>query len=125
MNPSTGIEIYLTSTLKSMFRLAKIGVLPSIFLYLKDCVPFRSSLMFGTECRRQQITKGKKSVCISKDTANKSGSGVSVDQLQSAKPGLVPQLSGKLTSARIWSNQLTVDHFSDLNYVQLMTSTRQ
>ena len=31
---------------KSMFRLAKFGVLPSIFLKLKDDVPLCASLMF-------------------------------------------------------------------------------
>ena len=35
---------------------------------------------------------------------------VSVDQLQSAQTGLLPQLLGKLTSARIWSAEVMVDH---------------
>ena len=38
---------------------------------------------------------------------------VSVDQLHSDQTVLVPQLSGKLTSARIWSAQVMVGHFSD------------
>ena len=38
---------------------------------------------------------------------------------------MVPQLSGKLTSARIWSDQLMVDHFSDLTYVHIMIITSQ
>ena len=62
---------------------------------------------------------------ISKETNNKPGDRVLVYQLQSAQPGLVPQLLGKTTSARIWTEQVMVDHFSDLTYLQLMTSTRQ
>ena len=33
---------------KSLFRLAKIGVFPSIFIDLKDDVPLCESCMFGT-----------------------------------------------------------------------------
>ena len=62
---------------------------------------------------------------IRKDNDNKPGDGVSLDQLQWDKPGLVPQLSGKLTSAHSWSAQVMADHFSDLTYMHLMISTRQ
>ena len=55
-----------------------------------------------------------------KDTDNNPVSGVSVDQIQSSQPGLVPQLSGKLTSAHIWAAPIMVDHFSDSTYVHLM-----
>ena len=81
--------------------------------------------MFGKSRRRQWITKENKSVSIRRETENNPGSGVSVDQLHSSQPGLVPQLSGKLTSARIWASQVMVDHFSDLNYVHTITGTRQ
>ena len=55
---------------------------------------------------------------------NMPGVGVSVDQLQSAQPGLVPQLSGKLTSSHIWSAQMMVYHLIDLTYIQLMIITK-
>ena len=51
--------------------------------------------------RRQWRTKGNKSGSIRNETDNKPGDGVSVDQLQSAQPGLVPKFSDKLTSALI------------------------
>ena len=41
-----------------MFRLSKLGVLPSIFIDLKDDVHLCASCMFGTERRRQHIKKG-------------------------------------------------------------------
>ena len=50
---------------------------------------------------------------------------VSVDQLQSDQTGLVPQFSDKLTSARIWDDQVMVERFSDLTYVLLMIITIQ
>ena len=67
--------------------------------------------------------KGKKSGSIRKETDNKSGALVSVDQIQSDHPGLVPQLSVKLKSARIWSAQVMMYHFSDLTYMNLMIGT--
>ena len=60
-----------------------------------------------------------------KETDNKPRAAVLVDQLQSSHPGLVPQISGKLTSARIWSSQVMVDHFSYLTYLNLTISTIQ
>ena len=45
--------------------------------------------------------KGKNSESIRKYTDNKPLYGVSLDQLWSSQPGLVPQFSGKLTIAHI------------------------
>ena len=47
------------------------------------------------------MTKGKKSESIGKETINKPGSGVSVDQIQSDQEELVSQFSGKFISAHI------------------------
>ena len=65
----------------------------------------------------QWITKVNKPESIRKYTDNKPGYGVSVDQLMSDQPILVPQFSGKLTSSHIWSAQVMVNHVSDLTYV--------
>ena len=65
----------------------------------------------------------KKPKSIIKDTDNKPGAWVSLDQLQSAQTGLVPKFSVKLRSARIWDAQVIVENFSDLTYVNLMRST--
>jgi hypothetical protein len=48
------------------------------------------------------------------------GDGVSVDQIVSAQPGLIPQMSGFLTSCRIWGCTTFYDHVSDFVYVHLM-----
>ena len=69
--------------------------------------------------------KGNKLGSIRKETENKSESMVSVYQLHSDTPGLVPQFSGKFTSARIWASQFMVEHFIELTYLNLMKSTTQ
>ena len=43
-----------------MLRLAKLGVIPLNFLYLNYDVPLFASCIFGTERRRQWISKGEK-----------------------------------------------------------------
>ena len=48
------------------------------------------------------------------------GDGVSVDQIVSAQPGLIPQMSGFLTSKILWGATTFVDHVSDYVYVHLM-----
>ena len=45
---------------KYMFRLEKLGVLPSILLELKDDVPLCESCMFLREKIRKRKTKGNK-----------------------------------------------------------------
>ena len=69
---------------KYMFRLEKLRVLPLRCIDLKDDVPLCKSCMFGTERRRKWKTKCKKSGSIRKETGNKPGYVVSVDQLQTA-----------------------------------------
>ena len=48
------------------------------------------------------------------------GDGVSVDQIVSAQPGLIPQMSGFLTSKRLWVATTFVDHVSDYVYVHII-----
>ena len=81
--------------------------------------------MFGTERKRKWIKRGKKLGSTRKNTDKNPGAAVSVYQIQLDKPGLVPQFSGKLTSTRIWVDQVMVNHFGDLTYVHLMRSTSQ
>ena len=57
--------------------------------------------MFGKARRRKMRTKEKKDCYIMKETDNNPGAEVSVDQIQSDKPVLVPEFSGKLTSVLI------------------------
>jgi hypothetical protein len=43
-----------------------------------------------------------------------------MDQLVSAQPGLVPQISQFLTNLQIWGAGIFIDHFFDYVYVALM-----
>jgi hypothetical protein len=43
-----------------------------------------------------------------------------MDQMVSAQPGLIPQLSGHLTNLRIMGTTIFVDHFSNHVYAYLM-----
>ena len=83
-------------------------------------------LILNQACLEHQwITKGNKSGSIWKDTENKLEVAVSVHKIQSDQPGLVPQLSSKHTSARIWAYQVIVDDSSYLTYFHLVRSTSQ
>ena len=48
------------------------------------------------------------------------GARTSTDQLVSAQPGLILQISGKLTHQRVNGSTIFVDHFSDHVYAYLM-----
>ena len=74
-----------------MFWLAKLGVLSKWSLGLKDDMPLCTSWMFGTDSCWKCKTKGNKWGYIHNDTDNKPRYGLSVDQLQSSHPVLVPQ----------------------------------
>jgi hypothetical protein len=64
--------------------------------------------------------RGKASGSIHRPEHALPGDGVSVDQIVSAQPGLIPQMSGFLTSRRIWGCTTFCDHVSDFVYVHLM-----
>ena len=108
-----------------MLRLEIFWVPTSIFLYLKEDVSLCTSWIFGTERILQWTTKGNKSRYKSKESNNKIGSAVSVDQRQSAQTGLLPQFPGKITNERICAVQVMVDHFIDLTHVHIMKRKNQ
>lgn len=106
-----------------MYKLARANVLPKKFLRYKNSAPFCASCAFGKGHRRQWRFKGKKHGTIRKLSDNKPGNGVSVEQLVSAQPGLVPQISGRLTSSHIHCVTIFVDHFSSFVFSFLQRST--
>jgi hypothetical protein len=61
-----------------------------------------------------------KSSSIQKPDQRKPGDGVSVDQIISAQPGIIPQMADFLTSKQIWGCTTFVDHVSNYIYVHLM-----
>ena len=103
-----------------LLRLAKIGFLPKIFLECQNKTLLGVSCQFGQAHRRPWCTKGKKIGSIQTPDQIKTVNGVSVDQIISAQPGLIPQMSGFITNQRIWGVTTFVNHVSDLVYVLLM-----
>ena len=103
-----------------IFLLAELGHLPKRLLDCKSKLPLCVACQFGTAHRRPWRVKGKKSGSIRKADQVKPGDGVSIDQIVSAQPGLIPQMSGFLTSRRIWGVTTFCDHVSDFVYVHLM-----
>ena len=104
-----------------IFKLARLGFLPKTLLKCEKTVPICLECQFGKGHRRPWRSKGKKSGTIQKKKEVEPGDGVSADQIVSAQPGLVPQMSGFLTKDRIWGATTFVDHVSDYVYVHLMT----
>jgi hypothetical protein len=103
----------------AMITLAKKGKLNKKFVRLKHRLPVCMSCMFGTcHCKtwHSKVLKG----LIRKETDDAPGKCVSMDQMVSAQPGLIPQMAGFLTNLRIWGASIFVDHYSDYVFVALM-----
>ena len=103
-----------------IFRLAEAGYLPKGLLRCKKTLPLCVACQFGTAHRRPWRRRGKASGSIRRPEHILPGDGVSMDQIVSAQPGLIPQMSGFLTSRRIWGCTTFCDHVSDFVYVHLM-----
>ena len=106
---------------RRIFMLAERGFLPKVLLECKDNVPLCVSCQFGTAHRRPWRFS-KQSGKIRKEKEVKPGDGQSIDQIVSAQPGLIPQMSGFLTKERYYGATTIVDHVSDYVYVHLMKS---
>ena len=107
----------------NMHKLAEIGILPGRFKKLKGCTKLKcASCIFGRQKRRPWRTRAKPST-IRKFSDDKPGVTVSVDQVISANPGLVPRMSGRHTSERLSAVTVFYDHFSKVSYSHLQRST--
>ena len=106
-----------------MFRLAKVGILPTQFLRIKEKPPPCASCLFGMKHRSNWRSKsskhGKESVLIKEDSSEP-GQYVRVDQIISAKPGLILQEKRNLTRGKIWACTIFVDYFTGFVFVALM-----
>ena len=87
----------------AMIKLAKKGKLNRKFAKLNHRLLVCMSCMFGNAHRKPWHSKGEK-VLIKKLTNNAPGKCVSIDQMISAQPGVIPQMAGFLTNLRIWGD---------------------
>ena len=76
--------------------------LPKRLLKYQEKPPNCIACQFGTAHRRPWRVKGKKSGSIRKENEVEPGDGTSIDQIVSAQPGLIPQMSGFRTNERLW-----------------------
>ena len=60
---------------------------------------------------------------IREKTDDEPNAGTSCDHLISREPGLMAQVTGRLTHKRYYGAAVFTDHFSDLIYPHLITST--
>jgi hypothetical protein len=103
-------------------RLAKLGILPSRIASCKQ--PLCQACVFGKLTRRPWRYKTKKEMVEQPlKIVWYAGRSVSVDQLESPIPGLIGQMKGILTKKRYKVATVFVDHFTNLSYVHLQTST--
>ena len=107
-------------SLPKMFRLSELGHLPKRLLDCKKNSPLCVACQFDTDHRHPWRTKGKVSGSIHTAYHVEPGDGVLMDQIVSAQPGLIPQMSGFLTRRRIWGCTTFCDNVSDFVYVHLM-----
>ena len=100
--------------------LAEKGEIPKRLAKLKGNTPICVACIFGAAHKRPWRSKSKKQNPIRQKKDDAPGKRISTDQLVSAQPGLIPQMSGALTNLRINGATIFVDHFSDHVYVYLM-----
>ena len=106
-----------------MYKLAVVSVIPKRIAKYRLKSLFCASCAFGKAHRRQWKHKRDEVQHIRSPRDSRPGSKVSVDQMISAQPGLVPQTSGHLTRPRIHSATIYIDHHSSYAYSFLQKST--
>ena len=109
----------------NMYKLTLAGALPKKFMKYRSKTPFYASCAFGRAHRKQWRFKGQEVHPIRRILDDKPGARVSVDQMVSAQPGLVPQVSGHLSRSRIYCATLFIDHHTSMAYSFLQTTTSQ
>jgi hypothetical protein len=85
-------------------------------------VPIFQSCLYGKQTKKPWRTRSRKEHTKLAEV-RQPGDCVSVDQLESSTLGLMGQMKGKPTKSRYRVATIFVDHFSNLGYVHLQTST--
>ena len=99
--------------------MARLGILPRQLMNVEN--PKCASCYFGKMTKRPWRTKAQPKRIL---PTTRPGQCVSVDQMESSTTGFVAQLKGRLTTRRYRVATIFVDHYSDLSYVHLQSSTK-
>ena len=102
-----------------LIKMAEANKIPKKISKLKNHTPICMSCVSGTPHRKPWRTKSAPKT-IRKESETEPGDCISIDQLVSAQPGLIPQMTEFLTKMHIWGATVFVDHVSDYVYVALM-----
>ncbi len=100
--------------------MAENGEIPRCLATLKGRCPICLPCLFGMAHKHPWRLKSKQIHSIWKKLDDHPGARASMDHLVSAQPGLIPQISGRLTSMRITGGIAIGDYYSDHVYVYLM-----
>jgi hypothetical protein len=100
-----------------LITMAEKGEIPKRIAVLKGHCTICVACLFGQAHKRPWQSKSKMKHPICKPTDNAKAS---FDQMVSAQPGLILQMSGCLANLRIMAAMAFIDHFSDHVYVYLM-----
>lgn len=98
-------------------KIGKIGAIPR---HLADVKLPPCFACISGETFRRSWRSGAIPNTIRNAAGFNAGAMVSTDQMISADPGLMPQVTGKLTSLRIWGATVFIDHATNFSYVHLM-----
>ena len=113
-----------------MIHLAHAGITPQAIIKLlspsltpgsQDCVPLCVDCVLAqVSCSpwRTSVYHGS----LHQENVSNPGGKVSVDQLVSTQPGLIPQSSGWLTASHVWAGTVFVDNATNKIFTFLMTS---
>eukprot|EP00957_Ditylum_brightwellii_P142116 10827789-Ditylum_brightwellii.AAC.1 len=104
-----------------MVRLAERGVIPKAIKHVKKALP-RAACLFAKAQWQTCMRKGKRK-SIRKPCYDAPRKGTSVDHMIFHQPGLIPQVTGILTSKRYWGSVTMVDHATDFIYSHLIRGT--
>ena len=100
--------------------MAKLGLIPGA---LQHCsIPVCSACLYGKKTRRPWRSKTAKS--RGRDLSPlQPGSVISVDQMRSPTPGLIAQMTGRLTTKRYEYATIYVDQASGFGFVNLQKTS--
>ena len=103
-----------------LFHITSICTLPKRLLEWQNKIPLCVAGHFGQSHCCPWRVKVNKSGSIQTPEQKDPVDGVSVDNIVSSQPGLIPQMSFFLTKQRLWGATTFLDHISDFVYVHLM-----
>ena len=98
-------------------RLSSTGAIPRRLQNVEH--PKCVACIFGKSHRRPWRPKGEQKHHIRSPDDVNPGDNTSIDAMTSKAPGLIPQMSGFLTSKRFWAATVFVDHATNYGYVYL------